>query len=359
LSRLLKPKILIIVAGLIFGALAAYLVKWGNPSNMGFCTACFLRDIAGSLGLQSKGPQYIRPEILGLVLGAFVAAFAFREFRSRGGSSPLLRFLLGAFMMVGALVFLGCTVRAPLRLAGGDLDAIPAIAGIIVGVIAGIFFLRKGFNLGRATKMRAVAGWVMPAVMICILLLAIFVPMFISKSTSGPGALHAALWISIVVGLVIGVLAQRTRMCFAGGWRDLIMVRDTYLFSGIAAFFVAALITNYALGYVHWGFIQAGTPEATKYIAQDNHLWNFFSMVLVGLAATLLGGCPLRQTILSGEGDTDAGVTVLGMLVGAAFAHNFLTASSGKGIGANSEAAIILGLVFCLILGFLMREKTA
>ena len=359
MRRVLTPKILIIVAGLIFGALAAYLVKWGNPSNMGFCTACFLRDIAGSLGLQTKGPQYIRPEILGLVLGAFVAAFAFREFRSRGGSSPLLRFLLGAFMMVGALVFLGCTVRAPLRLAGGDLDAIPAIAGIIVGVIAGIFFLRKGFNLGRATKMHAVAGWIMPMLMICILLLAIFVPIFIFKSESGPGALHPALWISIIVGLVVGVLAQRTRMCFAGGWRDLIMVRDTYLFSGIAAFFVAALVTNYALGYVHWGFIQAGTPEATKYIAQDNHLWNFFSMVLVGLAATLLGGCPLRQTILSGEGDTDAGVTVLGMLVGAAFAHNFLTASSGKGIGANSEAAVILGLVFCLILGFLMRGKTA
>jgi YedE family putative selenium metabolism protein len=347
----LKPKVLIIVAGLIFGVLAAYLVKWGNPSNMGFCTACFLRDTAGSLGLQSKGPQYIRPEILGLVLGAFVAAFAFREFKSRGGSSPLIRFLLGAFMMAGALVFLGCTVRAPLRLAGGDLNAITGIAGIIFGVIVGIFFLRKGFTLGRATKMPAVAGWVMPVLMVCVLLLAIFVPMFISKSTSGPGALHAALWISIVVGLAIGVLAQRTRMCFAGGWRDLIMVKDTYLFSGIAAFFVGALITNYALGYVHWGF--EGQP-----IAHTNHLWNFFSMSLVGLAATLLGGCPLRQTILSGEGDTDAGVTVLGMLVGAAFAHNFLTAASAKGIGANSEAAVIIGLVFCLILGFMMREKT-
>lgn len=352
MSRFLARKSLIIVAGLIFGVLAAYLVKWGNPSNMGFCTACFLRDIAGSLGLQTTGPQYIRPEILGLVLGAFVAAFAFREFRSRGGSSPLIRFLLGAFMMAGALVFLGCTVRAPLRLAGGDLNAITGIAGIIVGVIVGIFFLRKGFNLGRATKMHAAAGWIMPLVMIGILLLAIFVPSFIFKSTSGPGSLHPTLWISIVVGIVVGLLAQRTRMCFAGGWRDLIMVRDTYLFSGIAAFFIAALITNYALGYVHWGF--DGQP-----IAHSNHLWNFFSMALVGLAATLLGGCPLRQTILSGEGDTDAGVTVLGMLVGAAFAHNFLTASSGKGIGANSEAAVIMGLTFCLIIGFMMSEKTA
>lgn len=352
MSRVLTRKTMIIIAGLVFGALAAYLVKWGNPSNMGFCTACFLRDIAGSLGLQTTGPQYIRPEILGLVLGAFVAAFVSREFRSRGGSSPLLRFLLGAFMMIGALIFLGCTVRAPLRLAGGDLNAITGIAGIIVGIIMGIAFLRSGFSLGRAAKMHTVAGWVMPVVMIGILLLAIFVPVFVFRSTSGPGSLHPALWISIIVGLVIGVLAQRTRMCFAGGWRDLIMVRDTYLFSGIAAFFIAALITNYALGYVHWGF--EGQP-----IAHFNHMWNFFSMVLVGLAATLLGGCPLRQTILSGEGDTDAGMTVLGMLVGAAFAHNFLTSASANGIGANSEAAVIIGLVFCLGVGLFMREKTA
>jgi len=353
LRRLLTRKRLIIVAGLIFGVLAATLVNWGNPSKMGFCTACFIRDIAGALGLHRAGVvQYLRPEILGLVLGAFVAALAFREFRARGGSSPLLRFLLGAFMMIGALVFLGCTVRAPLRLAGGDLNAITGIAGIIFGVIIGIIFLRRGFNLGRSTKMNAMAGWVMPAVILGVLLLAIFLPSFIFNSESGPGFLHAALWISIVVGLAVGVLAQRTRMCFAGGWRDLIMVRDTYLFSGIAAFFVAALITNYALGYVHWGF--EGQP-----IAHTNHLWNFFSMSLVGLAATLLGGCPLRQTILSGEGDTDAGVTFLGMLVGAAFAHNFLTSASPNGIGANSEAAVILGLVFCLAAGLFMREKTA
>jgi len=360
LRRFLSLKVLIIVAGLVFGALAAMLVYWGNPSNMGFCTACFLRDIAGALGLhRADKVQFIRPEIIGLVLGACVAAFGFREFRARGGSSPLIRFLLGAFMMIGALVFLGCTVRAPLRLAGGDLNALAGIGGIVVGVIAGILFLRGGFNLGRATRLHAAAGWIMPAIMVGVLLLAIFLPGFIFNSTSGPGSLHAALGISIAVGLGGGVLAQRTRMCFAGGWRDLIMVRDTYLFSGIAAFFVAALITNYALGYVHWGFIQAGTPDATKYISQDNHLWNFLSMAMVGLGATLLGGCPLRQTVLSGEGDTDAAVTVLGMLVGAAFAQNFLLASSAAGVGTWGPVAVVVGLVFCLIIGLTMRQKVA
>jgi len=343
----------IILAGLIFGILAAYMVKWGNPPNMGICIACFLRDIAGAVGLQRASVvQYLRPEIMGLVLGAFGSAYVFREFRARGGSAPLIRFVLGAFVMIGALVFLGCPVRAVLRLAGGDLNGITALAGVVAGAGVGILFLRNGFNLGRARKTYTAAGWVMPIVFFCLLLLAIFTPYFIFSSESGPGSMHAALAVSVVVGLAVGVMAQRTRMCFVGGWRDLLMVKDTYLFGGIAAFFVGAILVNAALGYIDWGFV--GEP-----VAHDNHLWNFLSMALVGLGCTLLGGCPLRNLILSGEGDIDAGVTVLGLITGAAIAHNFATAASPSGLGDFSVVAVILGLVFCLAVGLLMREKVA
>ena len=36
---------------------------------MGMCIACFIRDIAGALGLHRAAvAQYIRPEIIGIVL---------------------------------------------------------------------------------------------------------------------------------------------------------------------------------------------------------------------------------------------------------------------------------------------------
>ena len=168
--------------------------------------------------------------------------------------------------------------------------------------------------------------------------------------------MFAPLAVAVVVGLVIGFLAQRTRMCFAGGIRDLFIARDTYLFSGVAAFFIAALVTNYmagnfgADGIYRWGF-------DSQPIAHSNHLWNFLSMVLAGLTVTMLGGCPLRQTILAGEGSADAGITILGMLVGAALAHNFLLASSPSGTGTWGPVAVIIGLVFCGIIGIMMREK--
>jgi YedE family putative selenium metabolism protein len=352
-----RKKIFIIVAGLVFGVLGALMVNWGNPANMGICVACFLRDIAGGLGLHRAGVvQYIRPEIMGFVLGAFITSYGIREFRARGGSSPIIRFFMGAFVMIGALVFLGCPIRMMLRLAGGDLNAIPAIAGIIIGVLIGIFFLRKGFNLGRATRMNAVAGWIMPIVMVGLLLLVIFKPGFIFQSESGPGSQFAPIAVAVVVGLAVGFLAQRTRMCFVGAWRDVFLVKDTYLFSGVAAFFIAALVTNYIAGnfggggIYHWGFTD-------QPVAHTNHFWNLLGMTLVGLAATFIGGCPLRNCILTGEGDADAGMTVLGYIAGAAVAHNFALASGPAGTGTWGPVAVIIGLVFCITTGFIMMER--
>jgi YedE family putative selenium metabolism protein len=92
-------------------------------------------------------------------------------------------------------------------------------------------------------------------------------------------------------------------------------------------------------------------------VAHTMHLWNFLGMFLAGLTATLLGGCPLRQTILASEGDTDAGITILGLIAGAAVSHNFLLASSAKGVGVFSVTAVIIGIIFTCSIGFVMSEE--
>ena len=88
--------------------------------------------------------QYLRPELIGLVLGALASAFLSKEFKPRGGSAPLARISLGLFAMLGALIFLGCPWRAYLRLGGGDLTAIAGIVGLFAGVLGGIFFANRG-----------------------------------------------------------------------------------------------------------------------------------------------------------------------------------------------------------------------
>ncbi len=351
----------IIAVGGFIGILASLLQFWGNPANMGICVACFERDIAGALGLHRAAVvQYMRPEIIGFVLGSFTAAYLFKEFRSRLGSAPVVRFILGVFAMIGALIFLGCPWRALLRFAGGDLNAILGLAGLAFGIWVGTLFLKSGYNLGRTHKTHTAAGWMMPLIMLGFLIIMLFNPPVIGEnqggllfySVEGPGSMYAPLIVSLVVGLLIGFLAQKSRFCTMGALRDLILFKQTHLFGGLLALAVMAFLTNLVLGQFNVGFV--GQP-----VAHNMHFWNFAGMGLAGLAFALAGGCPGRQLFLSGEGDGDASVFVIGMIVGAAIAHNFGLASSPAGVTTAGIGAVIVGVLVCIMIGLTMKEKVA
>ena len=356
-----------IITGSIIGILAALLVEWGNPGNMGICVACFTRDIAGSLGMhKAAAVQYIRPEIIGFILGSFAAALIFREFKPRTGSAPIIRFLLGFFAMIGALVFLGCPWRAMLRLAGGDWNAIFGISGLVIGIVIGVYLLKNGFSLRRNHKAPMMVGLILPLFALVLLAFVIVKPVFSASgeigsapiffSTKGAGAMFAPLIISLIIGLLVGFLAQRSRFCTVGAIRDLFLLRDFHLFNGLIAFIVFAFLTNLIIAGV--GDTAGFNPGfANQPAAHTDWLGNMAGMLLAGLAFTLAGGCPGRQIFLSGEGDSDAGIFVFGMLVGAGFAHNFGLASSGKGLGPFSWHILIIGIIFCMLIGLSMREK--
>ncbi len=348
-----------IVVGAVVGILAPVLEKLGNPGNMGICVACFDRDIAGGVGLHRAAlVQYLRPEIIGFTLGAMVAAYLFKEFQPRAGSAPVVRFFLGVFAMIGALVFLGCPWRTLFRLAGGDGNAIFGLLGLVAGVYIGTLFFKAGYNLGRTQVTYSSVGWLLPLTMLGFLILMFIFPQIPDQgqsgilfySVKGPGAQHAPLFISLAVGLGVGFICQRSRFCTMGAFRDLILFRQIHLFSGIVALLVAAFITNLILGQFKPGF-------ENQPVAHTMELWNFAGMLLAGLAFALAGGCPGRQIFLAGEGDGDAAVFVLGMIVGAGFAHNFQLASSPKGVGEYGIAATIIGLLVCLGIGFTMQQK--
>ncbi len=343
----------IIVAGALIGLLAALLQYWGNPANMGICVACFERDIAGSIGLHRIDTvQYLRPEIIGFVLGSFIAALVFKEFKSQGGSAPVTRFVLGIVAMTGALVFLGCPWRTVLRIAGGDGNALWGLAGLTAGIGIGTLFFKKGYSLGRSFPQPLVTGLMLPLMMTGLLLLRlIYMPVegqaqsdILFYSLKGPGASRAPLFLSLGIALLVGFVAQRSRFCTMGAIRDLILFRHFHLFAGFAALLIGAWIANMALGQFRPGF--DGQP-----VAHTQWFWNFSGMVVAGLAFALAGGCPGRQLFMSGEGNGDAGIFVLGMIAGAAISHNFGLASSAKGLGIHGMAAVGIGLIVCFGIG--------
>jgi YedE family putative selenium metabolism protein len=350
----------IVFAGATIGGLAALLVYAGNPPNMGICIAGFLRDIGGALGFHREGAvQYIRPEIMGIVLGAFITARLFSEHRNRATTLSLIPLILGTFAAIGALVFQGCPLRTLLRLAGGDLNALVGIAGFGLGVIIGVQLLKAGYTPGRTRQLPAYFSWLVPITMVGMLLLLIFRPRFaedgpIFSSYVGTGSMHAAIWFSLGVGLLIGFLGQRTRFCIMGSLRDVALMRNTHLLSGALSLLVAATVTNIFLGQIHVGF-------SNQPVVQNQHLWNFLGMVLVGIASALAGGCPTRQLILTGEGNGDAAYFILGMFGGGVIAHNFgLVSPCVSGpmevtIGPSGMIAVVAGIVVCVWIGLHTR----
>lgn len=336
-----KDKTLHIITGAVIAVGAALLTHFGNPKNMGFCIACFIRDTAGGMRFQNApAVQYVRPEIIGLILGSFIMAIIRKDFKPRSGSSPVLRFVIGAMVMMCALVFLGCPLRMIIRLAGGDLNALVALIGFVCGIFVGVVFLNKGISLGRADKRNLLEGVVAPASQVILLILLLATPAIFVFSEKGPGSMRAPIYVSLIIALIIGALAELSRICTAGSIRDLFLTRDYTLFLGPLTIFIVLLIINLVTGNFKFGF-------SNQPIAHSDHLWNLLSFFAVGLGSVMLGGCPLRQLILAGEGNGDSFITMMGMFFGAALSHNFnLAGVAGKGATTGGKVIVIISILF-------------
>ncbi len=345
-----------IISGAVLGIVAAFLAYAGNPANMGICAACFLRDTSGALGFHSvQTLQYLRPELIGLVLGGFLASlFWTKEFAPKNSTATFSSFFLGVFAMIGALVFLGCPWRAFLRLGGGDMTAIAGFLGLAAGVGIGLFFKKNGYKVDESVSVSKNIGF-LPVIFSILLLLALVFGLKIGEngalfsSVKGPAAQHAALFISLIGGLVVGVFMQKSKFCsvgaFARAYRG-----DFSMFWGVVAIIAFASIVNLALGQYKFGF------EAQP-IAHNDFVWNFLGMVLAGLCFSLSEGCPGKHLVQMGTGNLHSGIFVIGMMAGAGFAHNFLLASSPAGITPYAPWAVGLGFVFAVYVGVLNCAK--
>jgi len=338
----MTEKIIMPLAGALTAIISIVLVLMGNPANMGFCIACFLRDTAGALGLHgARAVQYARPEIIGIVGGALITSAATREFAVKGGSAPMTRFILGMCVMIGALIFLGCPLRMIIRIAGGDLNAVIGLFGFAAGIFLGIFFLNKGFTLKRTYNVSKTDGFVLPLISLLLLVALLFFPAILLFSETGPGAARAPLFMALAAGLIMGGVGHISRLCFAAGIRDSVLFRDFLMLSAFISIIVAGLIGNIIFGQFNLGF-------ENQPIAHTDALWNFLSLTLVGLGSVLLGGCPFRQLILAGGGNSDSTVTVFGMIIGAAIVHNFGLASSASGVTESGKFGFALAAAVML-----------
>jgi uncharacterized membrane protein YedE/YeeE len=148
-----------------------------------------------------------------------------------------------------------------------------------------------------------------------------------------------------LLSLMIGFLAQRSRMCFVAGIRDYFLVRDTELLFGLFSFIVTIFFLTslfYALNFLKAGFPQFGEIDIDTVIKRFNlsfyrlrYFDSFFETrqgggrlsellangffyvtfsgaLLMGTVSTLAEGCALRQHVLFAQGHMDSSYYLLG-----------------------------------------------
>ncbi len=334
------------VAGGLFGAVAAALVLLGNPASTGLCASCFLVNVAGSIGLHARAAQsYLRPELLGIVLGAFFAAFSTREYRVAGGASTLLHFVGGAFVLLGCEVFIGCPIKALLRTAGGGLAGLTGLAGLAGGVLLAVLFLRDGFALRSRRTLPEPLGFAMPVAAFALLAFSVY-----GAGQAQPGGTsHAPFAISLAAGLFFGAAGQRSRFCITGSLRNAALLRDFREGAGTVAFLAVVLAFNLATG--------AFNPTLSfEPGAHTDLFWAFLALAMVGFGATLIAGCPFRQLIRAASGDLDAVAAVAGMLLAAGLSVRLGIGSSPSGVTDAGKLAVLLGWALFLAAAAFKRK---
>lgn len=332
-------------AGVVAGVGSALLTRLGNPVDGGISIACFCRDIAGALGLhQTIEFSYLRPEIPAIIMGATIAAFVKGGFSPSGGSSPVVRFFIGMMLSIAVFTFIGCPMRVGLRLAGGDPGVLGGLAGLVAGSGIGTIFLVKGFSLGRSRSVSRYAGLAFHAAAIILLVLLLAAPAFITLSRGR----HAPLVVSLAIGAVVGILAQRSKLCFTGGFRNAFLIGDVTLLTGFFALVLSAGAANLLLGQAHFGI---------HYIGSSDFLWGFLALCAVGIASVFLGGCPFRQLIMAAQGNIDSAMSIAGITAGAAIAYNFDLAFTAGSLDLNGKIAVALILAVLTGIGFLNLKK--
>ena len=119
---------------------------------------------------------------------------------------------------------------------------------------------------------------------------------------------------TLIIGLVIGYLGQRSRFCAVSGFRDWFLIRDTRLLKGYGALLIGGAagfalfkliggnISNYPLG------MDIGSTGGLIFIVIGGLGMGYFS--------ALANGCPFRQHVSAATGSKTSLFYLLGFYIG-------------------------------------------
>lgn len=302
-------------------ALTMFLKPWGQSGGV----LAWGQAIYNTFGYYAEGTApagaFKNPySVLGIttVLGAFAAALLSRQFNLRAPGWPeLTKGLIGGmFMAFGAVWGQGCTL-------GSFYSGIPSLsggalvftAGLIIGVYVAVRWLvfeadrfpgitenKKGsFNIDVASSNK----FVQPILGLLVIIFAISFLFFdrINAGANGSPVLMAYAFI----GLLIGLILQRSRFCLVRALREPFMTGDSTAAVAAIIGIIAGLIGITAL-------VLAPGITAVTFVFPHFWLQAIIGGIVFGIGMTLAGGCCVGSLWRAGEGQVKLMMATVGMI---------------------------------------------
>lgn len=122
------------------------------------------------------------------------------------------------------------------------------------------------------------------------------------------------------IGIIIGLVMQRSRFCFAASFRDPIMVGSTSLFRAVIIGLVVATIGFSLIQYNRIEDINNYTIEDVPGNIEPVGLHTAIGAIIFGIGMVIAGGCVSGSLIRIGEGSLMQLVSLIGIIIGATVA---------------------------------------
>ncbi|MCF7918402.1 MAG: YeeE/YedE family protein [Candidatus Cloacimonetes bacterium] len=270
-----------------------------------------------------------------IILGAFVSALFSREFGIRVAPvGELVKgFIGGGLMAIGSTVGIGCTT-------GGFFSGVAALSG-------GALFLSLGFLLGTIVALKYIlwemealpgismgksctllpgsqpkTGWQRWLGWILILAVLWVVHHYTSQGTSTMKVLG---W-HILIGLILGIILQRSRYCIVRAFREPFMTGEATAPVAIIISVIVALLGFTVIKY--FGVGNAG-ELSVRAIELKSVYANFWLRALIGgfifgLGMTIAGGCAVGTLWRAGEGHVKLWFSAAGFAILAPVSKGFI-----------------------------------
>jgi len=136
---------------------------------------------------------------------------------------------------------------------------------------------------------------------------------------------------TLVVGIILGYMGQRSRFCTISGIRDFYLVRDAYRLKGLIGIIIGGIIGFNAVNWISGASDLPGLPDFSM-IHEGLYVEPMILLPLATIGALGMGffsvmseGCPFRQHVMAGEGHLSGILYLVGALFGIMFFNIVIT----------------------------------